>query len=112
MTCCHYPPVEGGDGAFTVDASRITFGRGCVDELGERARALGMTRVALFTDAAVVRLPFFDNAHRSLAAAGLDVVSYSDVRVEPTDISFREASRFAVEAGVQEIGRASCRERV
>ena len=100
MTCCHYPPVEGGDGAFTVDASRITFGRGCVDELGERARALGMTRVALFTDATMVRLAFFDNAHRSLAAAGLDVVSYSDVRVEPTDISFQDASRFAAEAGV------------
>ena len=100
MTCCHYPTVEGGDGAFTVDASRITFGRGCVDELGERARALGMTRVALFTDATVVRLPFFDNAHRSLAAAGLDVVTYSDVRVEPTDISFQDASRFAAEARV------------
>ena len=100
MTCCHYPPVEGGDGAFTVDASRITFGRGCVDELGERARALGMTRVALFTDATVVRLAFFDNAHRSLAAAGLDVVTYSDVRVEPTDVSFQDASRFAAEAGV------------
>ena len=100
MTCCHYQPSDGGDAAFTVDASRITFGRGCIDELGDRARALGMTRVALFTDATLVRLPFFDNAHRALGAAGVEVVSYSDVRVEPTDVSFRAAARFAAEARV------------
>ena len=43
MSCCH-------DTAFTVDASRVTFGRGCLREVGDRARALGMTRVAVFSD--------------------------------------------------------------
>jgi alcohol dehydrogenase class IV len=96
MSCCHYQPAgDGFDSAFTVDASRITFGRGCLEELGDRAAALGMTRVALFSDAVVARLPVFDTARRSLRAAGIDVITFTDVHVEPTDESFRKASAFA-----------------
>jgi hydroxyacid-oxoacid transhydrogenase len=75
MSCCHYQPTgDGLDTAFTVDASRITFGRGCPEELGDRAQALGMTRVALFSDAVVARLSVFDTAQRSLRTAGIDVI--------------------------------------
>jgi hydroxyacid-oxoacid transhydrogenase len=96
MACCDFPAVaEGCDGAFTVDSSRITFGRGCLAELGERAAALGMRRVALFSDPAVAELAVFTTAHDSLVAAGVDVVTYTDVHVEPTDASFAEATRFA-----------------
>ncbi|RKH13484.1 iron-containing alcohol dehydrogenase [Corallococcus sp. CA047B] len=99
MGCCHYPPViEGCDSAFTVDTSRITFGRGCLSEVGDRARALGMKRVALFSDARVARLKHFDTVLQSLRAAGLDVAVYTDVHVEPTDQSFLDAARFASEA--------------
>jgi alcohol dehydrogenase class IV len=99
MSCCHYQPADDGfDGAFTVDASRITFGRGCLGELGDRAAALGMTRVALFSDAVVAELAIFDTAQRSLRAAGIEVVAYTDVQVEPTDDSFRQAAAFASEA--------------
>ncbi|RKH46761.1 hydroxyacid-oxoacid transhydrogenase [Corallococcus sicarius] len=98
MGCCHHPAVgEGCDGAFTVDTSRITFGRGCLAEVGDRARALGMTRVALFSDARVARLPHFEKVRQSLLAAGLDVAVYTDVHVEPTDQSFLDAARFASE---------------
>ncbi|MBN8226548.1 iron-containing alcohol dehydrogenase [Corallococcus macrosporus] len=99
MGCCHYPAVkEGCDSAFTVDTSRITFGPGCLAEVGDRARALGMKRVALFSDARVARLPHFQKVRQSLLAAGLDVVVFTDVHVEPTDQSFLEAARFATEA--------------
>lgn len=99
MSCCHYQPTgEGLETAFTVDASRITFGRGCLEELGDRARALGMSRVALFSDAGVAALEVFDTAQRSLRAAGIDVVPYTDVHVEPTDESFTRAAAFASEA--------------
>ncbi len=99
MGCCDFPAVaQGCDGAFTVDSSRITFGRGCLAELGDRAGALGLRRVALFSDARVAQLPVFDKARGSLVAAGLDVVAYTDVHVEPTDVSFAEATRFAREA--------------
>jgi len=98
MGCCDFPTVaEGCDGAFTVDASRITFGRGCLAELGERSSALGLRRVALFSDGAVAKLPIFAKAHDSLLAAGLDVITYTDVHVEPTDTSFLDAARFARE---------------
>lgn len=85
------------DTAFTIDASRVTFGRGCLAEVGERATALGMTRVVLFSDPNVAGLAVFDTAARSLRAAGIDVVPYTEVRVEPTDESFRSAAAFASE---------------
>lgn len=99
MSCCHTDVVDGADSAFTVDASRITFGRGCLSEVGDRAKALGMARVALFSDSAVAVLPVFETVQRSLRAAGVDVVPYTDVRVEPTDESFQQATAFAVETG-------------
>ncbi|MGO8940488.1 MAG: hydroxyacid-oxoacid transhydrogenase [Mycobacterium sp.] len=98
MACCGVPILaEDCDGAFTVDASRVTFGRGCLAEVGDRARALGLRRVALFSDSGVAGLPIFAKAHDSLVAAGLDVVTYADVHVEPTDASFSDGARFAQE---------------
>ncbi len=98
MSCCHYQPVgDGLDTAFTVDASRVTFGRGCLNEVGDRATALGMGRVALFTDPVVAELEVFDTARRSLRDAGIEVLVYRDVHVEPTDESFTHAAAFASE---------------
>jgi hydroxyacid-oxoacid transhydrogenase len=99
VLCRHYHLVgEGCDNAFTVDASRITFGRGCLAEVGDRAKALGMKRVALFSDRYLARLPHFEKVRQSLRAAGLEVAVYTDVHIEPTDQSFLEAARFAAEA--------------
>ena len=52
MGCCHhyFAPTDEGDKAFTFDASTLTFGAGCLKEAGEQARALGMKRVAIYTD--------------------------------------------------------------
>ncbi len=98
MSCCHYQPTaDGMDTAFTVDASRVTFGRGCLTELGDRARALGMERVALFTDPVVADLEVFTTARRALLDAGVDVVPYAESHVEPTDESFARAAAFAAE---------------
>lgn len=99
MGCCHhYAAHEGGDAAFTVDASRITFGRGCLREIGDRAARLGMRRVALFTDARIAQTPYLARVRDSLTEAGIDVVTYDAVRVEPTDASFGDAIAFAREA--------------
>lgn len=98
MGCCHhYAFVEGGDNAFTIDPSVITFGRGCLAEAGERAASLGLKRVALFTDQRLAATPHVDKVRRSLTKAGLDVVVYDEVKVEPTDESFQAAARFAEE---------------
>ncbi len=98
MACCHYYAItEGRESVFSVDISSISFGPGVLREAGEQARALGMTRVALFTDKRVGALPQFAEALQSLRAAGLDAVVYDAVKVEPTDLSFVEAARFASE---------------
>ena len=100
MGCCHhyFEPTEGGDLAFSVDVSSVTFGRGCLAEAGEVARALGIHRIALMTDKVLRRLDFFETVERALAAAGLDTVIYDEVRVEPTDVSFQDAAAFARES--------------
>ena len=98
MSCCHYYAIaEGGESAFSVDISSIVFGPGVLGELGEHAKALGMARVALFTDKRIGRLHFFESARDSLRRAGLSVALYDEVKVEPTDKSFLEATRFAAD---------------
>ncbi len=84
MGCCHYyAPCEGGDTAFSIDVSAITFGAGVLSELGDHARARGIERIALMTDKALGGLEHVAIARKSLADAGLDVVLYDEVRVEP-----------------------------
>lgn len=99
MSCCHhyFSATEGGDDAFVVDASRVVFGAGALAEAGDHAQALGMKRVAVFTDKGLRRLPYVDTVTRSLAAAGIDCAVYDGVQVEPTDKSFQDAARFATE---------------
>lgn len=98
MSCCHYyAPHEGGDYAFSIDASSITFGAGCLAEAGDQARALGLKRVALFTDKALASLEPVRIVLDSLRDAGVDCAVYDEVRIEPTDSSFLAAARFAAE---------------
>jgi len=98
MTCWHYyAPQDGFETAFSLEAPRIVFGRGAIAEVGDHAQALGCTRIALFTDPTVSRLEKTAETIASLRRAGLDVAVYDEVRVEPTDVSFLEAARFARE---------------
>ncbi len=96
MTCAHLAVTAAGcDSGFTVDASRVTFGRGVLAELGERARAHRITRAAVFTDRRIAATPWFPEAIASLRAAEIEAVIFDAVAVEPTDLSFDEAARFA-----------------
>ena len=100
MACCHhnyYAVAEGGDSAFSIDASSITFGRGAIREVGDNTRALNLKRVALFTDKLLGDLPIVVEALASLKAAGVDAIVYDEVKVEPTDQSFQAAAQFARE---------------
>ena len=53
MACQYFSPCEGGADTFTVAMPKLTFGRGCLGEVGVRAAARGLRRVALFTDASL-----------------------------------------------------------
>jgi alcohol dehydrogenase class IV len=99
MSCCHsyYALTEGHEHIFSVDISSINFGHGVLMEAGEHALALGMSRVALFTDQTLAQLPYVTQVRDSLRTAGIDVVIYDEVKVEPTDQSFQAAARFAAD---------------
>jgi alcohol dehydrogenase class IV len=99
MTCPQLEAIAAGcDTAFTVDVSRVTFGAGALAEVGDRARALGIRRAAIFTDRTLRALPWFAELSASLGAAGVDAAVFDAVAIEPTDASFEEAARFAVSA--------------
>ncbi len=85
----------GHETSFAIEAPRIIFGRGALLELGDQARALGLRRVALFTDRRLAQGPHVQKAREALKA--LDVAVFDEVAVEPTDQSFQAAARFARE---------------
>jgi len=98
MSCWHYyAPEEPNETAFSMDSSRVVFGRGALAETGDHVRALGCRRVALFTDARLARGEHVARARAALDRAGVDVELYAEVKVEPTDASFLAAARFATE---------------
>jgi hydroxyacid-oxoacid transhydrogenase len=84
---------------FTMDASSIKFGPGATREVGEDMRALGASRVMVVTDPRLAQLEPVAVALASLRAAGLDAQLFDQVRVEPTDSSFKQAIRFATQGG-------------
>jgi hydroxyacid-oxoacid transhydrogenase len=99
MPCCHadFAAVEASDRGFTVGMPTFTFGAGVLNEAGEHARELGLTRIALFTDPRLKDGEYVRTVRSSLDAAGVGVTVYSDVSIEPTDASFQEAARFAAD---------------
>jgi hydroxyacid-oxoacid transhydrogenase len=94
------PAPHDHETVLEVEAPRVKFGRGAIDEVGPEAAALGLRRVALFTDSRLAAGAFVERARSSLRAAGVDVAEFARVRIEPTDGSFREAAAFAADAKV------------
>ena len=96
MNCCHhYQFILGNEQVFSADVTRIRYGSGVLQELGQEARALGIKRAAVYTDSRISSLPLFEEALAALRSEGIEAVIYDEVRVEPTDVSFKEAVRFA-----------------
>src|ERR1700681_495779 len=94
------PAPHDHETVLEVEAPRVKFGRGAIDEVGPEAAAAGLRRVALFTDGRLAKLEFVERARRSLRDAGVDVAEFDRVRIEPTDGSFRDAAAFALDARV------------
>lgn len=103
MICCqheHYAPTATGDYGFEVDGARIKYGRGVLRELGEAAKTLGIKRAAVFVDPHLRQFEFVSTALSSLREANIDSAIYTEIAVEPTDVSFKKASAFASDAKV------------
>ena len=81
--------------AFEMAASSVRFGAGVTREVGMDLVDLGVRRALVVTDPNLTRLAPVQKVLDSLDAAGVDAVLYDRVRVEPTDLSFRDAIQFA-----------------
>ena len=63
--------------------TRVIFGAGAVDRVGELARAIG-TNALLVTDPGIVAAGHVERARRALDAAGVSVTIFDRVRENPT----------------------------
>lgn len=80
---------------FTMTATNIKFGAGSTHEVGADMQKLGASRVLLVTDPHLRDSEPVGKALAALEKAGLEVVVFDGVRIEPTDTSFKEAIAFA-----------------
>jgi hydroxyacid-oxoacid transhydrogenase len=94
MGCQYFDPCHGGADSFTIAIPRITFGRGCLDEAGVRAKALGMSQVALFTDPFLRHGEYVSQVVHSLETVGLDVAIFDEITIEADDASVIRGARF------------------
>jgi len=85
--------------AFVWDASGIKFGSGATREVGQDMKRLGAHRVLVVTDPGLADGEPVHVTLQALRAASIDAVLFDRVRIEPTDISFREAIEFASDGG-------------
>jgi hydroxyacid-oxoacid transhydrogenase len=83
--------------AFTMNTANIKYGPGVTREVGYDMKQLGASRVMVVTDPYLAASEPVAIVLSALRSEGLDAVLFDAVRIEPTDISFKEAIRFATE---------------
>ena len=83
--------------AFEMAASGIRFGFGVTREAGADLADLGLKHALVFTDPHVATLPPVATLLQSLDDNGIRYTLYDLVRVEPSDESIQDASRFATQ---------------
>ena len=83
--------------AFTMDTSSIKFGPGVTCEVGSDVAELGVRRAMVLTDPNLSQSDAVEITLKSLREERVDSVLYDQVRVEPSDASFKEAITAAVD---------------
>ena len=83
------------DTVFEMGSTQLRFGTGGTREIGMDLVDLGTKRAMVLTDSNLAGLPPVQTAIESLKAEGIDFALFDRVRVEPNDVSFREAISFA-----------------
>jgi hydroxyacid-oxoacid transhydrogenase len=81
--------------AFSMDTSGIKYGPGVTREVGWDMEEQGAHRVMVVTDTNLTDKEPVSVTLEALHRHGIDAVLYDQVSVEPTDISFKEAIKFA-----------------
>lgn len=81
--------------AFQSASSNLRFGKGVTKEVGMDLADMGLKRVLVLTDPNLKDLPPVQTVLESLEAENIFFDLFSQVRVEPTDLSIKEAIDFA-----------------
>ena len=93
------------DTAFQMGASNLPPALGWAttahDEIGMDLSDMGLERVLVITDPNLVDLPPVQTARESLESEGIEYDLFDRVRVEPTDISFKDAIAVATEGAYE-----------
>nr|XP_058131574.1 hydroxyacid-oxoacid transhydrogenase, mitochondrial isoform X5 [Dasypus novemcinctus] len=79
----------------SMAVSNIRYGAGVTKEVGMDLQNMNAKNVCLMTDKNLSQLPPVEVVMNSLIKNGINFQVYDNVRVEPTDSSFREAIEFA-----------------
>ena len=82
MGCQYFEPCDHGADSFTIDIPKMTFGRDCLREAGQRASGMGMNRVALFTDPYLKDSVYVATVTVSLNQAGLGVAVFDEITID------------------------------
>lgn len=85
------------DSAFQMAASNIRFGPGTTREVGMDLADMGVKRTLVVMDPALTDLPTGRRVVEALRAEHVGFDVFDEVRVEPTDRSFRRAIEVATE---------------
>lgn len=80
--------------------TRVVFGGGTLDQVGELARSLGGSRALIVSDPGVVAAGYPGRAQEGLQVAGLKVFLYSDIEENPTTRHVDHGVQFARENSV------------
>ncbi|KAI9094942.1 alcohol dehydrogenase [Phlyctochytrium arcticum] len=91
---------EDTDYAFEMAASNIRYGPGVTREVGMDMMNLGAKKVAVFTDPGLAKLQPVQTVLAALKASNVNHVLFPNVRIEPSDKSFKEAIDFVRKEGV------------
>ena len=89
------------ENAFVVDASSIKYGPGATREVGYEMAERAARRVMVLVDPNLKDSETLDIALKSLKAEGIDAVVFDQVRIEPTDSSFKLAIDFATKGSFE-----------
>jgi len=81
--------------AFTMDTSSIKYGPGVTREVGHDMKELGTRRVMVVTDPNLAKSQSVSVTLEALRNEGIDAALFDRASVEPTDVSFMKAIRFA-----------------
>lgn len=66
--------------------TRLVFGAGAIERLGQLAKQLGASRALMVSDPGVVAAGHFARGEAAVKSAGLDVVSFHEVHENPTTL--------------------------